>query len=581
MTKMTKEKSVLPYFSLWIDIRPLTGDQRAPSSSGSRSSIDRSNAMTDQNQKQLGNILWGIADQLRGAMNADDFRDYMLSFLFLRYLSDNYETAAKKELGKDYPDTNGDVRKVPLALWYANNPDDIPEFEKQMRRKTHYVIQPPHLWNSIANMARTQNGELLNTLQAGFKYIEEESFESTFQGLFSEINLGSDKLGRTYADRNAKLCTIIQKIAEGLNEFSTDIDALGDAYEYLIGQFAAGSGKKAGEFYTPQQISDILSAIVTLDSQEPKTGPKKRLESVMDFACGSGSLLLNVRKRLKNAGGTIGKIYGQEKNITTYNLARMNMLLHGVKDTEFEIYHGDTLTNDWDILREVNPAKKPNFDAIVANPPFSYRWDSTEAMGDDVRFKNHGLASKSAADFAFLLHGFHFLRDEGVMAIILPHGVLFRGGAEERIRTKLLKDGHIDTVIGLPANLFYSTGIPVCILVLKKCKKPDDVLFINAAEHFEKGKRQNQLKPEHIARIIETYQFRKEETRYSRRVAMDEIEKNDYNLNISRYISTATAEEEIELQAVNAELVTLEQESESAVDKHNAFLKELGLPALP
>lgn len=534
--------------------------------------------MTEQNQTQLNNTLWAIADQLRGAMNADDFRDYMLSFLFLRYLSDNYEAAAKKELGKDYPSVEGEDRRVPLALWYANNPDDITEFEKQMRRKVHYVIQPPHLWNSIANMARTQHGELLTTLQAGFKYIETESFESTFQGLFSEINLGSDKLGRTYADRNAKLCTIIQKIAEGLAGFSQKIDALGDAYEYLIGQFAAGSGKKAGEFYTPQHISDILSAIVTLDSQDPKTGPKKRLESVLDFACGSGSLLLNVRKRMGAHG--IGKIFGQEKNITTYNLARMNMLLHGVKDTEFEIYHGDTLSNDWDILRELNPAKKPTFDAVVANPPFSYRWDPSEAMADDVRFKNHGLAPKSAADFAFLLHGFHFLKDEGVMAIILPHGVLFRGGAEERIRTKLLKDGHIDTVIGLPSNLFYSTGIPVCILVLKKCKQPDDVLFINAAEHFNKGKRQNQLTEEHIAKIIETYQFRREEPRYARRVEMGEIEKNGYNLNISRYISTASAEAEIELEDVHDELVELEKTIQQARDKHNTFLKELGLPPL-
>jgi len=537
--------------------------------------------MTDTNQKQLGNTLWSIADQLRGAMDADDFRDYMLSFLFLRYLSDNYETAAKKELGKDYPDVGGDARKVPLALWYANNVDDIPEFEKQMRRKVHYVIQPPHLWNSIANLARTQNAELLNTLQAGFKYIETESFENTFQDLFSGIDLGSSKLGKTYTDRNAKLCTIIQKIAEGLAEFSTEVDVLGDAYEYLIGQFAAGAGKKAGEFYTPQQISNVLSAIVTLDSQEPKTGPKKRLESVLDFACGSGSLLLNVRHRMKDAGGTIGKIYGQEKNITTYNLARMNMLLHGVKDTEFDIFHGDTLLNDWDIMREQNPAKKPYFDAIVANPPFSLRWEPTDALADDVRFKNHGLAPKSAADFAFLLHGFHFLKDEGVMAIILPHGVLFRGGAEERIRTKLLKDGHIDTVIGLPANLFYSTGIPVCILVLKKCKKPDDLLFINAAEHFVKGKRQNQLTEEHIAKIIDTYQFRKEEARYSRRVEMSEIEKNDFNLNISRYISTAQAEEEIDLETTHKSLVEIENTIQAATEKHNAFLKGLGLPELP
>jgi type I restriction enzyme M protein len=286
---------------------------------------------------------------------------------------------------------------------------------------------------------------------------------------------------------------------------------------------------------------------------------------------------------MSKAGGTIGKIFGQEKNITTYNLARMNMLLHGVKDTEFEIFHGDTLLNDWDILREMNPAKKPLFDAVVANPPFSYRWSPSESMGDDVRFKNYGLAPKSAADFAFLLHGFHFLKDEGAMAIILPHGVLFRGGAEEHIRTKLLKDGHIDTVIGLPANLFYSTGIPVCILVLKKCKKPDDVLFINAAgpENFSKGKRQNQLKPEHIAKIIDTYQFRKEEPRYARRVEMAEIEKNDFNLNISRYISTATAEEEIDLSAIHAELMDIEGTIQTATGKHNEFLKALGLPLLP
>lgn len=535
--------------------------------------------MNDQIQKQLGKTLWNIADQLRGAMNADDFRDYMLSFLFLRYLSDNYEMAAKKELGKDYPKLDADDRRVPLALWYANNPDDVPEFEKQMRRKVHYVIQPQHLWNNIANMARTQNGELLNTLQAGFKYIENESFQSTFNGLFSEINLSSEKLGKGYPERNAKLCDIIKEIAKGLAEFSSDIDSLGDAYEYLIGQFAAGSGKKAGEFYTPQQISDILSAIVTLDSQEPKTGKRDRLASVLDFACGSGSLLLNVRKRMGPHG--IGKIYGQEKNITTYNLARMNMLLHGVKDTEFEIYHGDTLTNDWDMLRELNPAKKPAFDAVVANPPFSYRWDPAESMGDDVRFKNYGVAPKSAADFAFLLHGFHYLKDEGVMAIILPHGVLFRGGAEERIRTKLLKDGHIDTVIGLPANLFYSTGIPVCILVLKKCKKPEDVLFINAAEHFVKGKRQNQLTDEHIAKIIDTYQFRKEEDRYSKRIGMERIAEEGYNLNISRYISTAVGEEEIDLMATHSDLVDIEQQIRKATATHNTFLKELGLPLLP
>jgi len=309
---------------------------------------------------------------------------------------------------------------------------------------------------------------------------------------------------------------------------------------------------------------------------------RKQLGSVLDFACGSGSLLLNIRKQLKASGGNIGKIYGQEKNITTYNLARMNMLLHGVKDTEFEIYHGDTLTNDWDFLRETNPAKMPKFDAVVANPPFSYRWEPKDDMSDDVRFKNYGLAPKSAADFAFLLHGFHFLKDQGVMAIILPHGVLFRGGAEEKIRRKLLEDGHIDTVIGLPPNLFYSTGIPVCILVLKKCKKPDDVLFINAAEHFEKGKRQNVLLEEHIDKIVETYQQRpKSIERYARRVGMAEIEKEGFNLNISRYISTATAEEEIILADTHAKLVEIEKSISGAKAKHNDFLKELKLPPLP
>ena len=540
--------------------------------------------MTEQNHKQLGTTLWGIADQLRGAMNADDFRDYMLSFLFLRYLSDNYEAAAQKELGSDYPDNNilgltENSKTTPLQLWYDQNPDDIKEFEKQMRRKAHYVIKPQHLWGNIAEMARTQNKKLLETLQEGLKYIENESFDSNFQGLFSEINLNSEKLGKTLPDRNAKLCTIITAIAEGLNNFSTDSDTLGDAYEYLIGQFASGSGKKAGEFYTPQQISSILSAVVTLDSQDPSTGKKKHLDSVLDFACGSGSLLLNVRHQLGLQG--ISKIYGQEKNITTYNLARMNMLLHGVKDSEFEIFHGDTLINQWEMLKEANPAKKPSFDAVVANPPFSYRWEPTEAMSNDVRFKNYGLAPKSAADFAFLLHGFHYLKPEGTMAIVLPHGVLFRGGAEEKIRTKLLKDDNIDTVIGLPANLFYSTGIPVCILVLKKCKKPDDVLFINAAEYFEKGKRQNRLLPEHISKIIDTYQFRRSEERYSRIVPMTEIESNGYNLNISRYISTAMSEEEIDLDAVHSTLLEVEKKIDASTKRHNQFLKELGLPPLP
>jgi type I restriction enzyme M protein len=583
--------------------------------------------MNDSQQKQLGATLWAIADKLRGAMNPDDFRDYMLSFLFLRYLSDNYEESAKKELGSDYLQCEEYVNKAnsekeskdntvssekniadylsteqleenlkkvltedsgnsaeitaltPLSVWYAQNSDAVTIFEKQMRRKLHYVIKPHYLWSNIYELARTQNKYLLKTLQYGFKFIENESFDSTFRGLFSEVNLDSDKLGKTYELRNETLCSIITEIAEGLSEFSNEIDLLGNAYEYLIGQFAAGSGKKAGEFYTPQQISTILSRIVILDSHKPENGKKKYINNLLDFACGSGSLLINVKKQLEP--NSIGQIYGQEKNITTYNLVRMNMLLHGFKDSEFQIFHGDSLLNDWNVLNEMNPAKKLECDAVVANPPFSYRWEPNETLAEDFRFKSYGLAPKSAADFAFLLHGFHFLSDNGTMAIILPHGVLFRGGAEEKIRTKLLKDGNIDTIIGLPANLFFSTGIPVCILVLKKCKSPNDVLFINASEYYEKGKRQNVLLPEHIDKIVETYQFRKEDDKkYSRRVSMEEIEKNGYNLNISRYVSTAAEEEIIELADVKKSLDSIERDINEAKTKYNQFLRELGLPEL-
>ena len=469
---------------------------------------------------------------------------------------------------------------TPLIVWYNKNLDQIVMFEKQMRRKVHFVIKPQYLWSNIYELARTQSKYLLRTLQYGFKFIENESFDSAFRGLFSEVNLDSDKLGKNYETRNTMLCSIITEIAEGLSKFTNETDLLGNAYEYLIGQFAAGSGKKAGEFYTPQQVSTILSRIVILDSQDPSLGNRSKINNLLDFACGSASLLINVKEHLEP--NSISQIYGQEKNITTYNLARMNMLLHGFKDTAFQIFHGDSLSNDWDILNEMNPAKKLKCDAVVANPPFSYRWEPNEEMAEDFRFKSYGLAPKSAADFAFLLHGLHYLSDEGTMAIILPHGVLFRGGVEEKIRKKLLEKGNIDTIIGLPSNLFFSTGIPVCILVLKKCKKPNDVLFINASEYFEKGKRQNVLLPKHIDRIVDTYQFRKEDDKkYSRCVSMEEIEMIGFNLNISRYVSTTAGEEIFNHASVKKNLDETEDAIKRAKAKHNQFLKELGLPELP
>lgn len=542
--------------------------------------------MVANNQNKLGKVLWSVANELRGAMMADDFRDYMLSFLFWKYLSDNYLKAAKKELGSDYPDnTPEDVMQqlkaaTYLQVWYNENSNDTFLFEKQMRRKIHYVIKPQYLWDNVVELARTQNGDLLGILQDGFKYIENESFESSFKGLFSEINLSSEKLGKSYTERNALLCKVIKTIADKLAELSTDNDDLGDAYEYLIGQFAAGSGQKAGEFYTPQMVSTILSKIVTLDCQDPQSGKKKKIDKVLDFACGSGSLLLNVRKEMGDNG--IGKIYGQEKNITTYNLARMNMLLHGVKDTEFDIHHGDTLVNDWVILNEENPARKITFDAIVANPPFSLRWDPKEETAKDFRFNGFGVAPKSAADFAFLLHGLHFLSDGGTMAIILPHGVLFRGGKEETIRKELIHKDYIDAIIGLPANLFYSTGIPVCIIVLKKCRKNDKILFINASseEHYEKGKRQNYLREEDVDNIIKAYKSRATKSRYAREVSLKEIEENGYNLNITRYVNLSKDEEIIDLKKVSEQLDEIEKEIIKARDLHNSFLEELGLPKL-
>lgn len=552
--------------------------------------------LTKQEKEQLFRALWSVADVLRGAMTADNFRDYMLSLLFYRYISKRYEEAARTELGSDLPADKS------LQDWYKENESDVKEFEDMMKKSTHYIIKPQYLWSAIHELTKTNNeedrggrkvkneaddeekegiadkrSEVLTKLKDSFRHIEEESFKGAFKGLFSEINLDSEKLGKDYTARNNMVCNIISKLEEKLAEFDQKGDILGDAYEYLIGQFAAGSGKKAGEFYTPQQVSTILSRIVTLDCQDPSTGHKRELQNVLDFACGSGSLLLNVNNQMKKHGGKIGKIYGQEKEITTFNLARMNMLLHGLHDSEFEIFHGDTLTNDWNMLKESNPVKPVTFDAVVANPPFSLKWDPDDETSNDPRFSNYGVAPKSAADFAFLLHGFNYLSDSGTMAIILPHGVLFRGGAEANIRKKLIHDDNIDCIIGLPSNLFYSTGIPVCIIVLKKCRKSSDILFINAAELYEKGKKQNVLEDKHIDKIVDTYRNRTEEERFSRCVSLKEIKENDYNLNITRYVSLAQEEKQIDL-AANQELLTkIEGDIKESKDKLNGYLRELGL----
>lgn len=535
--------------------------------------------MIEIEKNELDKSLRNIADQLLVAMNVDDFWNCILSFFFLRCLSENYEVFAENELFLDYPKLENDDRRPSLATWYRENADSVDEFEYRMRGKTSYVIKPNYLWSNIVEMAHAEDISLLKTLKMGFKFIENEAFTSNFKELFVKVNLYFERLSGDYPERNKKLCKIIKAMADGFADFPIDKGTFGDVYEYIIEQFAARLGMQAREFYTPPGVSTILSTIVTLDSQNPAIGKKNYIESVFDFTCGSGSLLLNVRSRIGRCG--IGKIYGQESNIAAYNIARMNMLVHGVKDTEFEIFHGDSLTGDWDVLLEASPTRIARFDAVVANPPYSHPWDPSEALGEDPRFKNYGLAPKSIADFAFLLHGFHYLKQEGTMAILLHNGVLFRGGAEERIRTKLLKDGHIDTVIGLPANLLFTTGIPVCILVLKKSKKFDDVLFINASKHFERGKRQSRLTEMQIEKIISTYQHREGKERYSRRVEMKEIEERNFNLEVAKYVSTAETEKEIDLRATNADLAELKDGIEVAKQAHSTLLKELDLPALP
>ena len=344
----------------------------------------------------------------------------------------------------------------------------------------------------------------------------------------------------------------------GLSEAS-DIDILGDAYEYMIGQFAAGAGKKAGEFYTPQEVSQILADIVT-------TG-KTRLKNVYDPTCGSGSLLLRTARN-----GKADLIYGQEKNPTTFNLARMNMLLHGVKFSDFCIENGDTL--------EADAFSEEQFDAVVANPPFSAEWSAADKFNNDDRFSKAGrLAPRKTADYAFILHMIYHLNEGGTMACVAPHGVLFRGNAEGIIRRFLIeKKNYIDAIIGLPANIFYGTSIPTCILVMKKCRKEDDnILFIDASKEFEKVKTQNKLRPQHIQKIVDTYRERKEIEKYSHLATLQEVADNEYNLNIPRYVDTFEEEEPIDIKAVMAEIKELEAKRAELDKEIEVYLKELGI----
>ncbi|WP_048190514.1 type I restriction-modification system subunit M [Methanobacterium sp. SMA-27] len=506
-------------------------------------------------QRKMETKLWAIADELRGNMDANEFKNYMLGFIFYKYLSEKIEIYLNNELKED---------GVEFKEAYKNK--ELHEIvEVEAIENLGYFLEPKCLFENLIKKAK--KGEfILDNLQKALKQIENSTMghesEEDFMNLFEDVDLESSKLGKSEDDKNK----IISKVLLHLNEIDfklgdTEHDILGDAYEYLISQFASSAGKKAGEFYTPQQVSKILAKIVTMG--------KNNLKNVYDPTCGSGSLLLRVSKEAK-----IGDFYGQELNQSTYNLARMNMILHDVKFNDFNLEQGDSIENPMHFGMK--------FEAIVANPPFSANWSSDQTFMDDERFSAYGkLAPKSKADFAFVQHMIFHLDENGTMAIVLPHGVLFRGAAEGVIRKYLVEDkNYLDAVIGLPANVFYGTSIPTVILVFKKCREEDtDVLFIDASNYFEKIKNQNRLRDEDIERIVNVYKKRGEIDKFSHLATLDEIRENDYNLNIPRYVDTFEEEETVDLKTVVSELESIEQEIHTIDAEIKEYCDELGIEA--
>ncbi|WP_458627774.1 type I restriction-modification system subunit M [Winogradskyella sp. PC D3.3] len=527
--------------------------------------------MSEEQKKLLEKQLWAIANLLRGKMDADDYRNYILGFIFFKYLSEKLHLYANKILAPDgltyeQLDENSDNGKIYVEA-----------VKKACVKELGYFLKPSELFTSIAQkgnnlseIVTNDNDEakqffIIEDLERILTNIEQSTMgtesEDDFVKLFEDLDLTSGKLGRTVKAQNETIAKIIIHLDEiDFRLEDNDSDLLGDAYEFLIGQFAASAGKKAGEFYTPQEVSTILAKIVTTR--------KKRLKSVYDPTCGSGSLLLRVAKEVDD----VGMFYGQELNRTTYNLARMNMILHDVNYREFDIKQEDTLEEPQhlDIRAE----------AIVANPPFSAKWSAKGIFSTDDRFSQYGkLAPKTKADFAFVQHMIHHLDENGIMATVLPHGVLFRGSSEAHIRRYLIEDrNYIDAVIGLPANIFFGTGIPTCILVIKKCREVnEDVLFIDASNHFEKQGKDNKLLPEHINQIVDTYTNRTVTDKYSHRATLQEIADNDYNLNIPRYVDTFEEEEPININAVAEEIQALDIEIAETDKRIASYCKELNI----
>ena len=506
-----------------------------------------------QQQADLHARLWSIANTLRGTMEAYDFKNYILGLIFYRYLSENVEQRVAKLLEEDG-----------ISYEEAWQDEEYREaLSEELISDIGYFIEPTYLFSSLLRLIEERTFDI-EALQGAINNITESTIghesQQDFDHLFDDMDLTSSKLGRDVKSRSALIAKVIADIADIPFAYeNSEIDVLGDAYEYLIGQFAANAGKKAGEFYTPQQVSKILAKIVTAG--------KKDLKNVYDPTCGSGSLLLRVGRE-----ANVRKFYGQELTATTYNLARMNMLLHGVNYMNFDIRNDDTIEHPQHL--------DERFEAIVANPPYSAKWSGDAKFLDDERFSAYGkLAPKSKADFTFIQHMIYQLDDKGTMAVVLPHGVLFRGAAEGVIRKYLIEERNVlDAVIGLPANIFYGTSIPTVILVFKKCREHnEDILFIDASNEFDKGKNQNVLTEEHVNKIVETYLNREMIDKYSYVATLDEVKENDYNLNIPRYVDTFEEEEPVDLQAVSQRIAEIDQEIAQIDEELASYLKELGL----
>ena len=507
-----------------------------------------------QHQKELCNKLWAMANALRGNMEAYEFKNYILGMIFYYYLSDRTEKYMANLLKDDnisYNDAWKDEEYKEAVI-------------EESLRDLGFVIEPQFLFCNLVTMVENRAFDI-EFLQKAINSLMESTIgnesQQDFEGLFSDMQLDSTKLGHTVKDRSVVMSKIIASLDEiNFSVEDTKIDVLGNAYEYLIGQFAATAGKKAGEFYTPSGPAELLCRLACLGLTDVK--------AAADPTCGSGSLLL----RLKNYAN-VRSYYGQELTSTTYNLARMNMILRGIPYTNFSIYNGDTLEKDY--------FGEMRFRVQVANPPYSAKWSADDKFNEDDRFSQYGkLAPKSKADFAFVQHMVYHMDEDGRAVVLLPHGVLFRGAAEETIRKYLIEKMNIlDAVIGLPANLFFGTGIPVCVLVLKKDRgsNTDNILFIDASKDFEAGKNQNILRGQDIDKIVDAYVNREDVEKYAHVASMEEIANNEFNLNIPRYVDTFEKEPEIDLKAVSAEIRSLQKEIKDINTELKPYFEELGL----